>query len=110
MVSCGYPTAVGVFVGLWFKRSWNAYFGYLAYILATLLALAQNLLFHPPVFGDHPIFGYFPGPIYDEQITISDSLLIARGPTLLLTWLCLLFASNMLAFDRQVELSPILHF
>ena len=110
MVSCGYPTAVGVFVASWFKRSWNAYFAYLAYILATLLALAQNLLFHPPLFGYHPISGYFPGPIYDGQITISDSLLIARGTTLLLTWLCLPFASNMFVFDRQVALSPILHF
>ena len=79
VISCAYATALGVFFGLWLKRRWIAYLAYLAYIFATLLALAHNLIFHPPIFGYHATFGYFPGPIYDERIVISGTLLIARS-------------------------------
>ena len=79
VVSCAYATALGIFFGLWLKRRWAAYLAYLAYIFATLLALAYNLIFHPPIFGYHSTFGYFPGPIYDERIVISGTLLSRAG-------------------------------
>lgn len=96
VISCAYATAAGVFFGLWTKKRWTAYLVYLAYIFATLLLLVYNIVFHPPVFGYHSTFGYFPGPIYDERILISGTLLIARGTTLLLTGIFLLLAINTL--------------
>ena len=109
VVSCFYATALGVFFGLWLKRRWTAYLAYLAYIFATLLALAYNLIFHPPVFGYHSTFGYFPGPIYDERIVISSTLLIARGTTLLLAWIFLSLAVNTLEIGRHTRLEPTLY-
>ena len=109
VISCAYATALGVFFGLWLKRRWRAYLAYLAYIFATLLALAYNLIFHPPVFGYHSTFGYFPGPIYDERIVISSALLIARGTTLLLAWIFLSLAINTLEIGRHTRLEPTLY-
>ena len=109
MVSCAYATALGVFFGLWLKRRWTAYLAYLGYIFATLFVLAYNLIFHPPVFGYHSTFGYFPGPIYDERIVISGTLLIARGVTLLLAWIFLSFAINTLEIGRHTRLEPTLY-
>ena len=96
--------------GYGLKRRWTAYLAYLAYIFATLLALAYNLIFHPPVFGYHSTFGYFPGPIYDERIVISGTLLIARGTTLLLAWIFLSLAINTLEIGRhtRLETDPLL--
>ena len=109
VVSCAYATALGVFFGLWLKRRWRAYLAYLGYIFATLLVLAYNLIFHPPVFGYHSTFGYFPGPIYDERIVIDDTLLIARGTTLLLGWIFLSLAINTLEIGRHTRLEPTLY-
>ena len=109
VVSCAYATALGLFFGLWLKRRWTAYLAYLGYIFATLLALAYNLIFHPPVFGYHATFGYFPGPIYDERIAISGTLLIARGTTLLLAWIFLSLAINTLEIGRHTRLEPTLY-
>ena len=109
VVSCVYATALGVFFGLWLKRRWIAYLAYLGYIFVTLLALAYNLIFHPPVFGYHSTFGYFPGPIYDERIVISGALLIARGTTLLLAWIFLSLAINTLEIGRHTRLEPTLY-
>ena len=89
VISCAYATAVGLFFGFWMKRRWGGYIAYLAYIVVMFLTFVYNLIFHPPVFGFHAAFGYFPGPIYDEQISITGSLLIARGTALLLAWLLL---------------------
>ena len=109
VVSCAYATALGVFFGLWLKRRWRAYLAYLGYICVTLLALAYNLIFHPPLFGYHSTFGYFPGPIYDERIAISGTLLIARGTTLLLAWIFLSLAINTLEIGRHTQLEPTLY-
>ena len=109
VVSCAYATALGLFFGLWLKRRWAAYLAYLGYISATLLALAYNLIFHPPVFGYHSTFGYFPGPIYDERIVISGTLLIARATTLLLAWIFLSLAINTLEIGRHTRLEPALY-
>ncbi len=109
VISCAYATALGVFFGLWLKRRWTAYLAYLCYIFATFLALIYNLIFHPPVFGYHSTFGYFPGPIYDERIVISATLLIARATTLLLTWIFLSLAINTLEIGRHTRLEPTLY-
>ena len=109
VVSCAYAAAAGTFFGLWLKQRWTAYLAYLGYILTTLLLLAHNILFHPPVFGYHSTFGYFPGPIYDERISISGTLLIARGTTLLLAWIFVSLAINTLVVGRRSQSVTMLH-
>lgn len=106
VISCAYSTGAGVFFGLWLKKRWTAYLIHLVYICATLLPLLHNLVFHPPVFGYHSTFGYFPGPIYDEYIPISVPLIIARGTTLLVTGIFLLLAVGMLSVKESSE-SPL---
>ena len=103
VISCAYATAVGLFFGFWMKRRWGGYTTYLAYIVATFLTFVYNLIFHPPVFGFHTAFGYFPGPIYDEQISITGSLLIARGVSLLLAWFFLSLSIIMTESGRPPQ-------
>ncbi len=109
VVSCAYATAVGLFFGFWLKRRWQGYTAYLVYITVTFLTFVYNLVFHPPVFGFHAAFGYFPGPIYDEQISITGSLLIARGTALLLAWLFLTLSIIMLDSGRRPQLALTLN-
>ncbi len=109
VISCAYSTGAGVFFGLWLAKRWTAYLIYLVYIFGTLLLLVHNLALHPPVFGYHSTFGYFPGPIYDEYIPISGTLIIARGTTLLLTGIFLLLAISMLSVKESSESPPTLH-
>lgn len=106
VVSCVYATAGGTFFGLWLTRRWTACLAYFAYIFVTLVVLVHNLIFHPPVFGYHATFGYFPGPIYDEQISITDTLIIARGTTLLLAWFLLILSASTLEIRRHTQLIP----
>ena len=106
VISCAYATAVGLFFGFWMKRRWHGYVTYIAYITVTFLTFVHNLVFHPPVFGFHAAFGYFPGPIYDEQISITGSLLVARGTALLLAWLFLSISIITLESGRRPQ--PVL--
>ena len=101
VISCAYATVAGLFFGFWMKRRWGGYSAYLVYIVVTFLTFVYNLVFHPPVFGFHAAFGYFPGPIYDEQISITGSLLIARGTALLLAWLFLSISIITLESGRR---------
>ena len=102
-VSCAYATAAGLFFGFWMQRRWVGYITYFAYITVTFLTFLFNLIFHPPVFGFHAAFGYFPGPIYDEQIPITVSLLIARGTALLLAWFFLSISIIALESGRRPQ-------
>ena len=58
---------------------------YLGYLVVSYSLLLWNIIFDPPVFAYHATFGYFPGPIYDEKISITSSLLWARGTTITLS-------------------------
>lgn len=103
VISCAYATAVGLFFGFWMKRRWGGYVTYIVYITVTFLTFVYNLIFHPPVFGFHAAFGYFPGPIYDEQISITGTLLIARATALLLAWLFLSISIITLEIGRRPQ-------
>lgn len=103
VISCAYATAVGLFFGFWIKRRWHGYVTYIVYITITFLTFVYNLVFHPPVFGFHAAFGYFPGPIYDEQISITGTLLIARATALLLAWLFLSISIITLEIGRRPQ-------
>ena len=106
VISCVYATAAGAFFGFWIKRRWLAYFAYLGYLLISYIPLVINLIFHPPVFAYHATFGYFPGPIYDFIVPITDTLLIARAETLLWALLFLGLTISICEVSRDTELMP----
>ena len=83
MISCLHSVSAGLFFGVRFRR--YAYLKYLGYLVISYSLLLWNLIFDPPVFAYHATFGYFPGPIYDEKISITTSLLWARGTTIILS-------------------------
>ncbi len=106
IISCLYATAAGVFFGFWIKRRWLGYLAYLGFLAVSCVPVVINLIFHPPVFAYHATFGYFPGPIYDFVIPITNTLLIARAETLLWAVLFLGLTVNMCEISRDTELMP----
>lgn len=66
------------------------------HLLASVLLAAHNLVFHPPVFTYHGLIGFFPGPIYDERVSITVVFVLARLIVFLfsatLLWLAFLIA------------------
>lgn len=87
VLSCLAVTAAGVFFGLLIKKRWLSYLSYIVFLLVSLIPVISNLIFHPPVFAYHAILGYFPGPIYDFVISITDVLIFSRTETLVLAFL-----------------------
>ena len=106
VISCVYTTAAGVFFGFWIKKRWLAYLAYLGYLFVSCIPVVVNLIFHPPVFAYHATFGYFPGPIYDFVIPITNTLLIARAETLLWALLFLGLTINLCEVSRDTGLMP----
>ena len=106
VISCVYATAAGVFFGFWIKKRWVAYLAYLGYLFISCMPVVINLIFHPPVFAYHATFGYFPGPIYDFVIPITDTLLIARAETLLWALLFLGLTLSVCEVNRETALMP----
>ncbi|MFQ6039208.1 MAG: tetratricopeptide repeat protein [Candidatus Poribacteria bacterium] len=101
VITCGYSTAAGMFFGFLLSTRRRAYGAYLFYIFATILWGLYNIIFHPPVFGYNSVIGYFPGPIYDEQVSIDSALVIARVTTIILTGVFLLLITNTLDFPQK---------
>ena len=106
VISCVYTTAAGVFFGFWIKKRWLSYLAYLGYLFVSCIPVVVNLIFHPPVFAYHATFGYFPGPIYDFVIPITNTLLIARAETLLWALLFLGLTISLCEVSRDTGLMP----
>ena len=106
VISCLYATASGVFFGFWIEKRWLAYLAYLGHLLVSGIPVVINLIFHPPVFAYHATFGYFPGPIYDFVIPITNTLLIARAETLLWASLFLGLTVSLCEVSRGTGLMP----
>ncbi len=105
-LSCIIATAAGLFFNVWIPKRWLAYLAYLGFLIISCVPVAINLIFHPPVFAFHPIFGYFPGPIYDFVISITSTLLIARGETLLWALLFLTISIYTCEIGRETGFVP----
>lgn len=106
VVSCIYTTAAGLFFGFWIERRGLAYLAYLGHLVVSCIPVVINLIFHPPVFAYHATFGYFPGPIYDFVIPITDTLLIARAEALLWALLFLGLTVSICEVSRGTGLMP----
>ena len=91
-ISCLHAVTAGLFFGAKFDRS--NYTKYLYYIAASYILLLKNIILDPPIFAYHATFGYFPGPIYDEKIPITKTLIWARISTVVLSLIFLYLANR----------------
>ena len=105
-ISCVTVSAAGIFFNVWIAKRWLAYLAYLAFLILSCVPVITNLIFHPPVFAFHPILGYFPGPIYDFVISVTTTLLIARGETLLWAILFLTILIYTCEINRETDFVP----
>ncbi len=74
-----WSTSVATLCALATERKLRATLLFLAVMFASIGISVYRLATQPPVFAYNPIIGYFPGPIYDEVVVISSTLLAARG-------------------------------
>lgn len=107
-----YASALGMIAGLSFESRRIASAAW--FVLYAMLVLAAVARFHrsPAVYVFGPLFGYFPGVLYDELVTVETRVVTYRLATLfqiaaLLTFAqCFLEASSRrLAFDKYRWLS-----
>ena len=104
--SCFTVTAAGIFFNIWIPKRWLAYLVYLTFLIMSCFPTITNLIFHPPVFAFHPVLGYFPGPIYDFEISITPTLLISRTETILWGLVFLTISVFACEVNRTTALIP----
>jgi tetratricopeptide (TPR) repeat protein len=79
--------------------------GSLALISIILFSL-WKLYSEPPIFSYNPVFGFFPGPLYDEAIPITSTLVIYR--LIVVCWgLFFLTALGLIRGFKQKAASPV---
>ncbi len=76
-----FSTSVGLLLGYSFGRK-GILLSLITILLIALYAL-WKLYYGVSIFVYNPIFGFFPGPLYDEAIPISLTLIISRITVLL---------------------------
>jgi len=103
-------TALGVACGLLARgrRGWAAGL-YAAAALASLAAALLELYRGPAAFAFDSLFGYWPGPIYDDALRIDGRLLFARGEVLALTLLLVSGAELTIKLGKLGRLGRLGH-
>lgn len=101
-----YAAAIGLFFSLSTVRVWTGTTTSYVFIVATIAVAVRHFIAEPPVFLFNGVFGYIPGPIYDEMITITAPVFWARIGTLAWTALFLSLAATMLDV-RRLRLDPL---
>jgi Flp pilus assembly protein TadD len=79
VASAALGCAVGLACALVCRGRLRAFLLGLGLILFSLLWTAQRFLASPAIFAYDPWFGYFPGSLYDEEVTIQPALYAARA-------------------------------
>lgn len=75
-VTVFFSSSIGLLLGTIFPRR-GFFLGSLA-LLSTIFYSLWKLYSEPPIFSYNPVFGFFPGPLYDEAIPITSPLVIYR--------------------------------
>lgn len=88
-----FSTSIGLVSGYFFGKK-GILFGFVTILIISLFAL-WKLYYGLSIFAYNPIFGFFPGPLYDEAIPISLTLIISR--ITILFWGILLLLSLRIA-------------
>ena len=99
--------ALGLVAGLAAGSRSRAHLILLLFVLASAMHSLYYLFFHPGTFTTSAIIGLFPGPVYEEALSITLPLLLARIMTLTGTAAVLLLSAA--TFDperRRPALSP----
>ena len=71
-------TAAGVLAALFIRRPRIATAAALAVVLGSIAVGVLRLYLDPPVYAYDPFVGYFPGALYDEDVTVTPALLWYR--------------------------------
>jgi len=89
-----YGTGLGFALGLAFTRGRAAW---AAWVALVVLVDVVWLVAHPPKFSYDPIIGFFPGPLYDTEIPLDRTLVLARAGVVVQSLVAL--ALSVLAWD-----------
>ena len=100
-ISVLWSTAVALLCGLAVERRLHATLLFLGVMFASIGISLFRLATEPPVFVYNPIIGYFPGPIYDEVVVITSTLLTARA--IVLVSVLAMVAGLCACFDPTVR-------
>ncbi len=78
-ISVLWSTAVALLCALAVESRLRVTLLFLGVMFLSIGVSLYRLATQPPVFVYNPIIGYFPGPIYDEVVVITTTLLTARA-------------------------------
>ena len=110
-ISVLWATAVALLCALATKRRRHGTLLFLGVMFVSIGISLYRLATEPPVFAYNPIIGYFPGPIYDEVVVITSTLLAARA--IVLVSVVAMIAGLCACFDpsaRKIRPSLFLKF
>jgi tetratricopeptide (TPR) repeat protein len=108
-VSVTYGTSAGTLFGLATRTSRRGTLVWVAWLFGSVALVVFNLVREPPKFAYHALLGFVPGPLYEEEVTVTGTLLVSRGMALLTSatflsaaWATLDAANGRLAFRWSV--------
>ncbi|MGE5445464.1 MAG: hypothetical protein ACM3SR_12825 [Ignavibacteriales bacterium] len=76
VVTVFFSSSLGLLLGNIFPKR-GFFLGSLV-LVSTIFFSLWKLYSDPPIFSYNPVFGFFPGPLYDEAIPITTTLVIYR--------------------------------
>lgn len=103
VVTVFFSTSLGLLLGTVFPK--RGFFMSALLLIATICLSLWRLYSNPSVFFYNPIIGFFPGPLYDEVIPITPTLLIYRA-TVVCWGLLFLVILRLLRGLKRGSLSP----
>jgi hypothetical protein len=98
----GLAAAWGTLLGFASQRLGRSALGYVALVLGALAYVAWPILTGPQVFAFSGLYGYLPGPLYDEALQVTSALGWFRLQTLISTVFVLTLATALLNPHRAV--------
>ena len=95
-----FSASLGMLTGFLLRR--RGFFVGALIIIGTIVYSLYILYSEPSLFVYNPVFGFFPGPIYDAVLPVTITLIAARAVTVLwgLLFLALLSVANGLGYNR----------
>lgn len=93
--------ALGVWLGLRFRKWWQFTLGWLAIVLLSAAHTTWPIVFGPQVSAWNHLAGFLPGPLYDEELRVPAALLWFRTGSVLLAVFAVLGAARTFG-DRSL--------
>ncbi len=98
IITVFFSTSLGLLIGVLFPR-WGFFVGVLI-VIGTICFSLWNVYHNPSFFFYNPIFGFFPGPLYDEVIPITTTLVVYRLTTICWGFLLLIILKLIRGFKH----------